>query len=184
MDNLVDLIRDRVSPAQLGEPGPSPEQLRLILEAGSRAPDHGRMQPWRFITIEGDARHRLGEVLARALRKRDPSSPEAALEHERKKPLRAPLVVVVAAVIAANPKVPAVEQMIAAGAAAQNIVLACHALGFGAFWRTGAPAYDADVKEALGLTAHDALIGFLHIGTIVVPGKSKPPEIESVTRRW
>ena len=182
--SLIDLIRDRVSPAQLGEPGPSPEQLRLILEAASRAPDHGRMQPWRFITIEGDARHRFGEVLARALQRRDPNSPEAALDHERKKPLRAPLVVVVAAVVAENPKVPAVEQMIAAGAAAQNIVLASHALGFGAFWRTGAPAYDSEVKEALGLAAHDALIGFLHIGTIITAGKSKAPEIDSVTRRW
>jgi len=180
----IDLLRDRVSPAQLGEPGPDPAQLRLILEAGSRAPDHGRMQPWRFITIEGEARHRFGEVLARALEKREPSSPPAALEHERKKPLRAPLMIVVAAVITDNPKVPAVEQTIAAGAAAQNIILASHALGFGAFWRTGAPAYDAEVKSALGLTEHDALIGFLYIGTIVVPGKSKTPEIDSVTRRW
>ena len=142
------------------------------------------MQPWRFITIEGEARNRFGEVLARALEKRDPSSTPAALEHERKKPLRAPLTVLVAAVISDNPKVPAVEQMIAAGAAAQNIVLACHALGFGAFWRTGAPAYDDEVKTAVGLTEHDALIGFLYIGTVVVPGKSKAPEIDSVTRRW
>ena len=73
---------------------------------------------------------------------------------------------------------------IAAGAAAQNIILASHALGFGAFWRTGAPAYDSEVKSALGLAEHDALIGFLYIGTIVVPGKSKTPEIDSVTRRW
>lgn len=182
--SLIDLIRDRVSPAQLADPGPNPEQLRLILEAGGRAPDHGRMQPWRFITVEGDARYRFGAVLARALQKRDPNSPEAALDHERRKPLRAPLIIVVAAVIAENPKVPAVEQMIAAGAAAQNIVLASHALGFGAFWRTGAPAYDPEVKEALGLRPQDALIGFLHIGTIVAAGKAKAPEIDSVTRRW
>lgn len=142
------------------------------------------MQPWRFITIEGEARNRLGEVLARALQKRDSSSPAAALEHERKKPLRAPLMIVVAAVISDNPKVPAVEQMIAAGAAAQNIILASHALGFGAFWRTGAPAYDAEVKASLGLAEHDALIGFLHIGTVVTPGKPKAPDIDSVTRRW
>ena len=182
--NLIDLIRDRISPAQLGEPGPDSAQLRRILEAGSRAPDHGRMKPWRFITIQGEARNRLGEVLARALQKRDPASLPEALEHERKKPLRAPLMIVVAANVSDNPKVPAVEQMVAAGAAAQNIILACHALGFGAFWRTGAPAYDDEVKAALGLGPQDALIGFLYIGTIVVPGKSKSPEIDSVTRSW
>jgi nitroreductase len=151
---------------------------------GAALPITGGCKPWRFITIEGEARHRFGEVLSRALEKRDPSSPPAALEHERKKPLRAPLMIVVAAVISDNPKVPAIEQTIAAGAAAQNIILASHALGFGAFWRTGAPAYDAEVKAALGLTEHDALIGFLYIGTIVVPGKAKTPEIDSVTRRW
>src|SRR5262249_30003214 len=159
-------------------------ELRQILEAGSRAPDHGRMQPWRFIVIAGEARDRLGDVLAAALQRRDPASPEAAIEHERKKPHRAPLVIVVAAVMAENPKGPSIEQVVAAGAAAQNIMLACHALGYGAFWRTGAPAYDPSVKAALGLRDSDAIIGFLHVGTIAVAGKPKAADVDAVTRRW
>jgi nitroreductase len=97
------------------------------------------------------------------------------LERERKKPLRAPLVLVVAAHITPNPKIPPVEQLLAAGAAAQNILIASHALGFGAAWKTGNAAYDAQVKEALGLQASDEIAGFLYIGTPAARPKTPLP---------
>jgi nitroreductase len=154
----------RISPKELCEPAPDEAALRKIVAAGLRAPDHGRLRPWRFIAIRGEARYRLGEVLAASLARRDPKAGDES-ERERQKPLRAPLVLVVAAHIADSPRIPPVEQLLSAGAAAQNIMIACHALGFGAMWKTGAPAYDRSVKEALGLAAADEIVAFLYIGT-------------------
>src|SRR5512135_343606 len=115
--DAIDLLLGRVSPAQLAEPGPSAAQLETILAAAARAPDHGKMQPWRFLLIEGGARERFGEVMAQSLKRREPEAPAGKLDAERKKALRAPLVVVVAAAVKENPKVPEVEQIVAAGAA-------------------------------------------------------------------
>jgi nitroreductase len=164
----------RVSPKELGEPAPDDATLRKIVAAALRAPDHGRLRPWRFIAIRGEGRKRLGDVLAAALNRRDPNA-GAGLERERQKPLRAPLVLVAAAHIVPSPKIPAVEQVLAVGAAAQNVLLACHALGYGAVWKTGAAAYDANVKEALGLEAADEIAGFLYIGTAVAAPKMPAP---------
>jgi len=174
----------RVSPAQLVEPGPDPAQLQVLLAAAARAPDHGRMQPWRFVLVEGEARQRLGDVMAQSLKRREPDAPEGKLDAERKKPLRAPLVVVVAAAVKENPKVPDIEQVVAAGAAAQNMLVTAHALGLGGFWRTGATAYDPEVKRALGLAEHDAIVGFIYIGHVGLAGKAAPPDPAAVTRRW
>ncbi|HXP77646.1 MAG TPA: nitroreductase [Stellaceae bacterium] len=182
--DAIDALMNRVSPAQLVEPGPDAAQLRTLLAAAARAPDHGRMQPWRFVLIEGEARVRFGEVMAQSLKRREPDAPAGKLDAERKKPLRAPLVVVVAAAVKENPKVPDVEQVVAAGAAAQNMLVAAHALGLGGFWRTGAAAYDPEVKRALGLGDSDAIVGFLYVGSVGVPGQVKPSDLAAVTRRW
>jgi nitroreductase len=171
MDAYEALIT-RASPLELGDPAPDAATEAKILGAALRAPDHGRLRPWRFLSIRGEGRNRLGEVLASALQRRDPTVSPVLLEREKQKALRAPLIVVVAARIAANPKIPAVEQLLSAGAAAQNIMIASHALGFGAMWKTGEPAYDAGVKEALGLAASDEIAGFMYIGTSKVAPKA------------
>ncbi len=182
--DAIEALMGRVSPAQLVEPGPSSSQLQTLLGVGARAPDHGRMQPWRFILIEGEGRARFGEVMAQSLKRREPGAPEGKLEAERKKPLRAPLVVVVAAAVRDNPKVPDIEQVVAAGAAAQNMLVAAHAMGLGGFWRTGATAYDPEVKRALGLGEQDAIVGFIYLGSVGIAGKAVPAETAAVTRRW
>jgi len=182
--DAIEALMGRVSPAQLVEPGPNAAQLQTLLSVAARAPDHGRMQPWRFVLIEGEARNRLGEVMAQSLKRREPDAPEGKLDAERKKPLRAPLMVVVAAAVRENPKVPDVEQVVAAGAAAQNMLVAAHALGLGGFWRTGAPAYDIGVKRELGLGEQDVIVGFIYLGSVGVAGKAVPAETAAVTRRW
>jgi len=182
--DAIEALMGRVSPAQLAEPGPTAAQLQTLLSVATRAPDHGRMQPWRFVLIEDEARHRLGEVMARSLQRREPDAPAGKLDAERKKPLRAPLVVVVAAAIKENPKVPDIEQVVAAGAAAQNMLVAAHALGLGGFWRTGATAYDAEVKRELGLGEQDAIVGFIYLGSVGIAGKPVPAETSTVARRW
>ncbi len=175
----------RVSPKELGEPAPDEAALRKIFAAALRAPDHGRLRPWRFISVQGEGRHRLGELLASSLKRRDPKAGPDLLERERQKALRAPLIVVVGAHITSSPKIPPVEQLLSAAAAAQNIMLASHALGFGAMWKTGEPAYDAHVKEALGLDAADGIAGFLYIGTPnAMPKPPAPLDPADFVRAW
>lgn len=161
----IDLLMRRRSAKTLGEPGPDEAALELLLQCAARAPDHGRLRPWRFIVIQGDARARFGEQLAAQLRRVRPESSAETLERERQKAFRAPLIIVVAAVYDPQAKVPRIEQLLSAGAAAGNILLAARALGFNAVWKTGAAAYDATIKRALGLGDEDSIAAYLYVGT-------------------
>lgn len=169
----IDVLIGRRSARTLMEPAPDEGALELLLECAARAPDHGRLRPWRFIVIRGAARERLGELMADQLRRKLPGASAETLQRERQKPLRAPLIVVVAAVCDAAARIPAIEQVLAAGAAAQNMMLAATALGFGSMWKTGDAAYDDTVKAALGLAAPDTIVGFLYLGT--APADAVPP---------
>lgn len=171
--HVIDALLKRRSAKTLADPAPDESALELLLECASRAPDHGRLRPWRYIVIRGAARERLGELMAGQLRRKLPAASPEALQRERQKALRAPLIVVVAAVCDPAARIPAIEQILAAGAAAQNLMLAAPALGFGAMWKTGDPAYDDTVKAALGLEAADAIVGFVYLGT--APTDAVPP---------
>jgi nitroreductase len=181
MDALAALgTRHSVAPPFLTAPGPDEGMLAQILSAGASAPDHGRLRPWRFIVIRGGARERLGEVFAEALRKRQPDASAEALEQERNRPLRAPVVIaVVAKLDPQHPKIPEIEQILSTGAAIENILLAAHAQGFGAKWLTGANAYDDHVRAALGLARDDRLAGFVHLGTV----DGSPPKVPHADAR-
>jgi nitroreductase len=182
--DAIELILARCSPMQLVEPGLDRDQLGTILRAAVRAPHHGRMQPWRFLLIQGDARQRLGDLMMQSLQRREPTIEPTRLTSERDKPMRAPLIIAVAAAVQAHFKVPDIEQIVAVGAAVQNMILAAHALGFGAFWRTGPAAYDSEVKEALGFSPSDALVGFIYLGSIGKAGKVSPANLGGVARQW
>lgn len=175
MDTLAALsTRHSVAPPFLDGPGPDDQTLRQILAAGACAPDHGRLRPWRFIVIRGAARERLAGVFADALAKRAPETPPETVAELRAKPLRAPVVIAVVATLdPKHPKIPEFEQVLSAGAAIENILLAAHAEGFGAKWLTGANAYDAHVAQALGLGPDDRLAGFVHMGTV----SGEPPQV-------
>jgi nitroreductase len=165
--DLLTAIETRASAARLSAPGPSPSHLTQILAAAARAPDHGRMKPWQLTVLEGAARERFAAAAAEAKRRRSASMSEEQLAAERDKVLRSPTLVVVGCAVRENPKVPEIEQVIAAGAAAENLFLAAHALGYGVMWKTGAAAYDPDVKAAVGLKAADHIVGIMHLGTRV-----------------
>jgi nitroreductase len=169
----IDALLTRRSARELAEPAPDDGALELIFSAAVRAPDHGRLRPWRFIVVRGSARERLGELLAAHLSRTHAGVGEESLQRERQKAFRAPLIVVVAAHCQHLPKVPDIEQVLSAGAAAHAMMLAARALGFGAMWKTGAPAYDPAVKTALGLESGDAIAGFLYFGTEA--GDAPPP---------
>lgn len=161
----IDLLLTRRSARNLGEPGPDQAALELILASATRAPDHGRLRPWRFVVIRGAARERFGALLAEYLKRSHPTSSAETLEREAHKAYRAPLIVAVAARYQEIAKIPDVEQLLSAGAAAHAMMLAARALGFNAMWKTGAPAYDSQVKSGLGLSPQDAIAGFIYLGS-------------------
>ncbi|HEX2828279.1 MAG TPA: nitroreductase [Burkholderiales bacterium] len=169
--DALELLHTRQSAGKLQDPPPDDMELAEIFRSAVTAPDHGRLRPWRFVVIRDEARERFGEVMAKTLKERRPDTSPEMLERERAKPMRAPLIVVVAAHTQAG-KIPEIEQVLAVGAAAQNIMLAAHALGFGAMWRTGDVAYDASVKTALGLEPADSIVGLIYLGT---PAGDPPP---------
>ncbi|MDB5807937.1 MAG: nitroreductase [Betaproteobacteria bacterium] len=183
--DAMKLLLERASAVKVQEPGPKKEELDAILRSALRAPDHGRLRPWHFIVITGEARARFGNLLAESLRIREPAATPEMLERERHKALRAPAIVVVVARVKPGDKIPDVEQIVSAGAAAEHIMLAAQALAYGAMWRTGAPAYDERVKEGLGLRTDDVIIGFIHIGTpAVVPPELARPQLDDCVTRW
>jgi len=147
------------------KPDPVPKNLiEALLEAAVQAPNHYKVRPWRFIVMTGDARARLGEVMAASRRRKDPAAAEESLAHERAKPLRAPVLIAVGVDKPSIPKAIEIENVCAAAAAVENMLLAAHALGLAAMWRTGPAAYDADVKAFLGLAPDQHLIGFVYAG--------------------
>jgi nitroreductase len=163
---LFAAIESRSSAARLTEPGPTTEHLDRILQAGARAPDHGRLRPWRFIVLQGAMRENFIRAAAEAKRLRLPAMTEEQMAGEREKIARSPSIVLVGCVVnRQQTKVPEIEQMLAVGAAVENLFLAAHALGYGVMWKTGAAAYDARVKQAVGLAPDDHIVAILHFGT-------------------
>ena len=161
----LDALLNRVSVPRLLEPAPTQEQRDVLFAAAMRAPDHGQLRPWRFLTVEGAAREQMGTLLAEAARLQDADAPQAAIDKAQNGPLRAPLVVVVIARLQEHFKVPKSEQLLAAACAAHGILLAAYAQGIGAVWRTGELSHAPRVTAALGLQAGEEIIAFLYLGT-------------------
>jgi nitroreductase len=181
----LDVLLSRQSQWPLAEPGPADTELDLIIDAALRAPDHGNLRPWRFVTIRGDARGPLGDLLVDLACARSPGEPRSAHAHRRQKAFAAPLVIALGAALKAHPKVPEIEQLLAAGAAAMNMLNAIHALGYGGFWATGPDCYEARLHDTLGFAPNERLLGFLFVGTPKAPGQppTRPSRGEHV-REW
>jgi nitroreductase len=184
----LNFLKQRLSvpSRQLGEPAPSTVQLEALLDAAIRVPDHGKLEPFRLITIRGDARAALGRKMAEIHLLKEPNAPIKALDKDRERFNFAPLIVaVIARVNPDHPKVPVQEQILAAGCVAYNLLLGAQALGFGAQWLTGWSAYDRDVAAVLGLTANESVIGFVHIGSVLKPAIDGPrPALADVVSEW
>lgn len=182
--DALEAIFARRSVGRLVEPGPSAEHLQSVLEAAAAAPDHGELRPWRFVVLAGAAKDAFGLVLAEAYLARcraagvEPT--DGQVRKERTKLGRAPVVVVVAAVPRPSDTIGWDEQLAAGAAAAENALVAATALGYGSMWRTGDPARDPAVKDALGLDGGSAVVGFLYLGT-PAPGAARPPRRPDLT---
>jgi len=175
-NQAIDLLLTRrsVSANALGEPGPNEEQLRQIMTAASRVPDHKKLVPWRFILFQGEGRKAFGLVLAEACRVEEKEPSAFRLETEGARFMRAPIVIAVISRVVPNPAAPEWEQILSAGAACQNMINAATALGFGAQWITEWYGYSRGVRDALQLAANERVAGFVYIGT----AKEKPEERE------
>jgi nitroreductase len=183
--DAMELLLSRESALKLEAPGPDRAALDAIFQSAVRAPDHGRLRPWRFVVIPEDRRAAFGEVMADCMRRNEPNASAEMLERERAKAMRAPIIVVAAAHVQKGHKIAEVEQLAAAVAATQNIMLAANAQGYGAMWKTGAPAYDATVKQALGLAPDDDIIGFIYLGKQVGGGIQTPrPAAAEYVSMW
>jgi len=173
MDALA-ALHNRVSVGVLTDPPPNPGQRENIFRAALRAADHGNLRPWRFLTVEGEARQRLGEIFLRASEADgDPLSP-AQREKTLNMPLRAPLLVIAITHLQEHPKVPAIEQRQSTAGAVQAMLTAAFAEGIGAYWRTGPLASNALVAEALGLAENEHIEGFIYMGTPQRPARPAP----------
>lgn len=185
--NALDALRRRRSvPSRLlGEPGPDPRQLRAMLAEAVRVPDHGKLVPWRFLSIRGPARLVLGDLLATRSLERDPAAAPAAVEKDRQRFSFAPLVVVVIARLTPGHKVPEQEQLLSGGAVCFALLQAAQALGFGAQWLTGWAAYDPVVTARLGLGPNEKVLGFIHIGTATEEAPERQrPDPEQLLGDW
>jgi nitroreductase len=181
------LTRRSVKAAMLGEPGPDPNQLATILTAAARVPDHKKLEPWRFILFQGDARAEFGKVLLKACAAEEKEPPSAMrLETERTRLLRAPTVVaVVSRVTPSVAAAPEWEQVLSCGAVCQNLCLAANAMGFGTCWITEWYSYSPAVRDALQLAANERLAGFIYIGTARERQADRErPDLNKITSRW
>jgi nitroreductase len=168
--------RRSVPASQLAGPAPDHDTLLRMLGAASRVPDHGKRVPFRFLRIEGEARAALSVRIVERSRHIHPDIGEAALEKDRMRFQRAPLIVAVIAQQGEDAKIPASERFSTASCVCFALLQAAQALGFGAQWLTGWPAYDREILRALGVGEEECVAGFIHIGTprVEAPERERP----------
>lgn len=179
------VLRRRSVPVRtLCDPGPDAAQIRTLLEAAARVPDHGKLFPWHFMVFCGEARTRAGEILRRAWAMREPGAGMEKLDLEAGRFLRAPVVVGVVSRLRPG-KTPAWEQVLSAGAACHTLCLAANAMGFGTNWLTEWYAYDPVFRAEIGLDGRDRVAGFIYIGTPTeLPQERERPDVETLTTLW
>ena len=180
-------LRRSTPVAALSEPGPSAEDLDVMLRLAMRVPDHRKLEPWRVLIIAGDARAKLGEIFAAARRLRDPDVSDEKLAAEMLLPMRAPVILCVTS----SPnhhdpkKTPIWEQQLSAGALCQNILIASQAMGWAGVWITEDAAFDGHVQAGLGLTAHEQIAGFIYLGTAkAMPTERQRPTVTTKATHW
>jgi len=183
---VFEIIKQRRSIGKMTEQRPTREQIERILEAATHAPNHHLVQPWKFFVLAGTARNELGTIMAESLaagmEETTGQKTQAILDNERKKPLRAPVLIAVAAEYPQKANVVEIENVAATAAAVENMLLAAEELGLACMWRTGDAAYDPKVKQWLGLSEKDHIVAFVYVGYSAIPHRERHPQpVESKT---
>lgn len=183
---MLDFLKTRrsVKPMLMEGDAPDAAEIATILGIASRTPDHGKLAPWRFIVIEGEARLRAGDMLAAIYKADHPDADAETLAFERRRLARAPLAIGVVSRASAHPKIPEWEQTLSVGAACMNLTLAANALGYGTNWLTEWYSYDRRALDGFGLSPQERMAGFIHIGRSSAPvqDRERPALADIVTR--
>ena len=174
MDAIKNLI-NRKSAKKLELPFPTEEEMNIVYESALRAPDHAWLRPTKFLEFKGDSLKKLSKIFE-DFAKKHYSNDELFIEKARMAPFRAPMVIVLITEVKNHPKVPAIEQMLSTGAAAQNILLALNAQGYGGVWKTGKLALNDNITKFFNLDENHHILGYLYIGTKTGEDR-KVPEI-------
>ncbi len=162
--DAIHALHTRLSVPRVTGPVPDEQRLQNMFRAALRAPDHGQLRPWRFLRIQDDGLQGLADLFEQAVRADSPEATDAEIASARGKALRAPLVIITISKATDHPKVPALEQDIAAGCATHAMLIAAHAQGIGAVWRTGPLATHPIVAQGLGLAPGEKVIAMLYVG--------------------
>ncbi|WP_269929911.1 nitroreductase family protein [Aminobacter sp. HY435] len=173
---IIDLLLTRNSAPipELRDPAPSDADIETMLRAASRVPDHGRLEPWRFILYRGDARIEIGNKLAVLAERREGPLTEGRRNQELSRFSRAPLVIGVISSPKQHPKIPEWEMFLSGGMAAMNLILAANALGYGANLITNWYSDCEEGRALLGLAPQERVVGFVHIGSYEGAGQERP----------
>ncbi|QIM49670.1 nitroreductase [Pusillimonas sp. DMV24BSW_D] len=186
--SAVDYLLSRRSVKFVQAPAPSEQQLEQILQAAMSAPDHGRLRPWRFSLIQGDAIMKLADLSIEATRRAGKPLTDEKEASIRKWLSKVPLLIAIACRIDhSNTRIPEHERMLAVGAAVMNMLNAIHMQGYGAFWSTGLGTYVDEVNEALGFDGLDyRFMGYLAVGTPIEPATAAPerPDFKEFVTEW
>ncbi|HEY9278664.1 MAG TPA: nitroreductase [Eoetvoesiella sp.] len=183
----VQYLLSRRSVKFVKAPGPTEEQLSLILQSAMSAPDHGKLRPWRFSLIRGEAIGRLTDLALNATKEAGLPLTAEKEASTRRWLAQVPLLISIACRIDhSNTKIPENERLLATGAAVTNMLNAAHMLGYGAYWSTGLATYIDEVNEALGFDGLDyRFMGYLAIGTpIQDAGAPERPDYHSFVTEW
>ena len=171
-------------PREMVAPGPSEAELARILAIAARTPDHGKLFPWRFVTVATSQRPALADLLARALMKDDPDANPAHFAKAAEFAHQAPSLVVVLSAPIADHKIPLWEQQLSAGAAAMNLLLATHAMGYVGSWITGWQSYSGTVRTAF-CAPGEQIVGFFFLGSPERELEERPrPSLATLVRPW
>ncbi|MBB3932703.1 nitroreductase [Kaistia hirudinis] len=187
MTDTLTLLKTRrsIPSSNIVEPGPTDAQIEDLLTIASRVPDHGKLAPWRFILFRGEARAAAGEATAALFARKRPDADPKAIDFERTRFTRSPLVVAVVSRAAPHVKIPEWEQLMSAGAAAMNLVVAANAMGFVAQWLTEWVTYDEEARALLGLKPEERLVGLVYIGTPnTAPFERPRPALADIVTDW
>lgn len=181
---IFEAINKRISVSKVKADELPRDVIEKLLDAGNRAPNHYKVRPWRFMVLTGNARNKLGDVMAASQQERMPETPAEGLDKTRALPLRAPVMIAVGVDKPTEPKVLELENYAAVSAACQNILLAAHALGLGAIWRTGDWSRDEKVKVFLGFEADQHIAGFIYVGYPEAESEPKPRPTYEDRTKW
>ncbi|MDM7860594.1 NAD(P)H nitroreductase [Alteromonas sp. ASW11-36] len=170
--NAIDLLLNRQSQPRLQAPAPAGEALQIIQQAALRAPDHAGLTPWQFVIIEGDGLERLGQLFIESVKAR--GGDQESLARAPLLPKRSPMIIAAATRYTDHPKVPRVEQVQSAACAVHAMQMAAFAQGFSGIWRTGSYAQCDVVKQGLGFSSDEELVGFLYLGSSPISPRQPP----------